>query len=64
MCESNVFIDMGDGEETLVMESVDRIIPEEDGVYMVNIFSEAKKVHARIKEMSLVSHRVVLEKLP
>lgn len=64
MCESNVYMDMGDGKERLVMESVDRIVPEEDGVYLENIFSEAKKVPARIKEMALVSHRVVLEKLP
>jgi predicted RNA-binding protein len=57
-------MDMGNGKEELVMESVDRIIPEADGLYMENIFSEAKKVHARIKEMALVSHRIVLEKMP
>ena len=64
MCESNVYMDMGDGQEQLVMESVDRIVPDADGVYLENIFSEAKKVRARIKEMALVSHRVVLEKMP
>jgi len=64
MCESNVYMDMGDGEEELLMESVDRTVPGADGVYMENIFSEARRVRARIKEMALVSHRVVLEKLP
>jgi predicted RNA-binding protein len=57
-------MDMGDGEEELLMESVDRTVPGADGVYMENIFSEARRVRARIKEMALVSHRVVLEKLP
>ena len=64
MCESNVYMAGENGEETLVMESVDKIIPDEDGVYLENIFSEAKRVRARIKEMALVSHRILLEKLP
>jgi predicted RNA-binding protein len=63
MCESNVYM-IENGKEKLFMESVDKIIPEEDGIYMENIFSETKKVKARIKEMALVDHRVVLEKQP
>lgn len=63
MCESNVYLIGRDGKEKLYMESVDKIIPTEDGIYMENIFSETRKVKARIKEMALVSHRVVLEDL-
>lgn len=63
MCESNVYLIDRDGKEKLYMESVDKIIPTEDGIYMENIFSETRKVKARIKEMALVSHRVVLEEL-
>jgi len=61
MCESNVYLIDRDGNEKLYMESVDKIIPTEDGVFMENIFSETRKVKARIKEMALVSHRIVLE---
>lgn len=64
MCESNVYMIGTDGEEKLFMESVDRIIPGEDGIYLENIFAETKKVQARIKEMKLVEHRIVLEKKP
>ena len=62
MCESNVYMVSDNGEEKLFMESVDRIVPEEDGIYLQNIFAETKKVKARIKEMELVQHRIVLEK--
>lgn len=61
MCESNVYM-IENGKEKLLMESVDKIIPDEDGIYLENIFSETKKVKARIKEMALVQHRIVLEK--
>jgi len=64
MCESNVYLVDRDGNEKLYMESVDRIVPTEDGIFMENIFSETRKVKARIKEMRLVSHRVVLEEQP
>lgn len=63
MCESNVYM-IENGKEKLFMESVDRIIPGEDGIYLENIFSETKKVQATIKEMALVEHRIVLEKKP
>ena len=61
MCESNVYMIGKDGREKLCMESVDKIIPMDDGIILENIFSETKKVHAKIKEMALVSHRIVLE---
>ncbi len=63
MCESNVYIDRA-GQEELLMESVDRIIPAEDGsIFMENIFGERKVVKARIKEMELVHHRIILEEI-
>ncbi|MBP1761659.1 MAG: RNA-binding protein, predicted [Firmicutes bacterium] len=63
MCESNVYIDRA-GHEELLMESVDRIIPAEDGsIFMESIFGERKVVKARIKEMELVHHRIILEEI-
>ncbi|MEN6351669.1 MAG: CooT family nickel-binding protein [Syntrophomonas sp.] len=63
MCEANVYI-YKDGHEQLLMEKVDRIIPGEDNnIFMENIFGERKIIQARIREMELVHHRVVLEKV-
>lgn len=63
MCESNVYVDR-DGKEELLMESVDRIIPGEDGsIFLESIFGERKVVKARIREMELVHHRIILEEV-
>lgn len=61
MCEANVYYIDKDGKETLFMEAVDTIVPSEEGLIMENIFSERKTVKAKIKEMALVHHRIVLE---
>lgn len=64
MCEANVYISR-DGQEELLMESVDRIIPGEDNnIFMENIFGERRVVRARIQEMELVRHRIILAGLP
>ena len=63
MCEANVYI-RRDGQEVLLMESVDRIIPTEDNnIFMDNIFGERRVIKARIREMELVRHRIVLEEI-
>lgn len=61
MCESNVYLVNKSGEEKLFMESVDKIVPSDDGIVLENIFYQTKTVRAKIKEMSLVEHRIVLE---
>ncbi len=63
MCESNVYLYSKDKGEELLLERVDKIIPSGDELFMENIFGERKIVKARIKEMALVDHRIVLEKL-
>ena len=60
MCEANVYL-LKDGKEEMILEAVDRITPEGDTVVLESIYSERMRVKARIKEMALVSHRVVLE---
>jgi len=63
MCEANVYINRG-GQEELLMESVDRIVPSEDNsIFMENIFGERRVVNARIREMELVHHRIILEEI-
>ncbi|MEG1254640.1 CooT family nickel-binding protein [Clostridium sp.] len=61
MCEANVYFIDKEGREKLLLESVDKVIPSEDGIILENIFSERKTVKAKIKEMALVEHRIVLE---
>lgn len=61
MCEANAYI-VKDGVEELLLESVDKVVPGEDGILLENIFGQQKIIKARIKEMALVNHKIVLEK--
>jgi predicted RNA-binding protein len=61
MCEANVYVVDKEGNERLFLESVDKFIPTADGIFLENIFSQRKTIKAKIKEMTLVSHRIILE---
>ncbi len=60
MCEANAYMKNGDREE-LLMEQVDIIEPAADGLRLVDIFGRQKLIRARIKDMNLLNHRIVLE---
>jgi len=60
MCEANAYLIEGE-EEKLVMESVDTVEPEEDGVKLTSIFGEQKFLKANIHSLSLVDHKVYLK---
>ena len=60
MCEAVAYL-LKDGKEELLLESVDLLESEENQVKMINIFGEQKKVKAKIKALSLVDHKIVLE---
>ena len=62
MCEANVYLYNQDMEEELYLDRVDKIIPRGDELYLENIFGKRKTIKARIKEMALVEHRIILEK--
>ncbi len=62
MCEANVYLLDENGEEKLFLESVDKIFPEEDNLILEDIFGRRKTLKAKIKEMELVDHRIVLQK--
>ena len=63
MCEANVYL-LRDGQEQLLMERVDRIIPGEDNtLFMENIFGERKVIKARFRELELVRHRIIVEEI-
>lgn len=62
MCEANVYLIDEEGNEKLYLESVDKFIPDGDGWCLENIFNQKKYIKARIKEMALVEHRIILQK--
>jgi predicted RNA-binding protein len=60
MCESSVYI-IKDGKQELLIEDVDFMEQEGDRIKVVNIFGEEKTVKARVKSLSLVDHKILLE---
>jgi predicted RNA-binding protein len=62
MCESNAFLLEGDGTK-LIMEAVDTVEPEGDGLRLINIFGEQKFLKAQIHSLSLADNKVFLKHL-
>jgi predicted RNA-binding protein len=60
MCEASAFI-IRDGQEELVLESVDVLEQENGNIRLVSIFGEQKVLSAKIKKLSLVDHKIILE---
>lgn len=62
MCESSAFL-LKRGKEELLLESIDLLENEDGQVSLTNMFGEKKKVRARVKTLSLVDHKIILEPL-
>jgi predicted RNA-binding protein len=60
MCEANAYL-FKEGKEELILEDLMILRPEGAELYLQNIFGEQKRIKARIKELNLVDHRVILE---
>ena len=61
MCEANAYI-LENGKEELYLENVDVMKPEEGKIFMKNLFGEQKVFEGEIKEISLLRHKIVLQK--
>ena len=61
MCEANAYV-YSNGKEELYLESVDIMRPEEGKIYLRNLFGEQKIFEGEIKEVSLLKHKIVLER--
>ncbi|MGB9716103.1 MAG: CooT family nickel-binding protein [Thermodesulfovibrionales bacterium] len=61
MCEANAYIYKDDKEE-LYLENVDILRPEGGKIYLRNLFGEQKVFEGEIKEISLLKHKIILEK--
>ena len=60
MCEASAFL-IEDDDHKLIMEAVDTVEPQEDGVRLINIFGEQKFLKAQIYSLSLVDNKVFLK---
>ena len=62
MCQSSAYMDKN-GENELIMEDVDLFEASEGQVRLVSMFGEEKKLKAKIKNLYLVDHKIILESL-
>jgi len=60
MCESSAYV-LKDGKEELVLESVDLLENKKGEVMLINMFGEQKTVKAKVKTLSLVEHKIIME---
>jgi predicted RNA-binding protein len=59
MCEAAVFLDR-DGDLEKVMDDVVEVKPEGNKLLLVDVFGEQKLMSARLKEVELMDHRIIL----
>ncbi|MDD2554560.1 MAG: CooT family nickel-binding protein [Desulfotomaculaceae bacterium] len=62
MCEANAYLRKQGEQDELFLEMVDRVVPFEDGLLLEDIFGKRKIIKARIAELSLVEHKIILER--
>lgn len=62
MCEAHAYL-FKDGQEEKVFENVDRLQFEEGGLVLEDIFGRRLLLNARIKELALVDHKIILEEI-
>ncbi|HHW74826.1 MAG TPA: CooT family nickel-binding protein [Firmicutes bacterium] len=60
MCQSTVYL-VKDGREEVVMEDVSVVKPQGEELLLVGMLGETKQIKAKIKELQLMDHRILLE---
>lgn len=60
MCEANVYL-VKNGNEDIIFESVDLFEAQGPEIRLVSLFGEEKRIQAKVKYISLVDHKIVLE---
>jgi predicted RNA-binding protein len=63
MCEANAYL-IKEEEPELIMEAVDVIEPEEDGIKLVSIFGEQQFIKGHIHSLSLIDRKIYLIETP
>jgi len=62
MCEAHAFL-LKENQEEKILESVDLVELDDDGVRLVNIFGEQKNLKARFKFYNNSERKIVFEPL-
>ncbi len=62
MCEANAYLRENEKDE-LFLEMVDKVTPTDEGLVLEDIFGRRKIIKAKIKELALVDHKIILEKV-
>lgn len=60
MCEANAYL-IQDNDNKLLMEAVDTVEPQEDGIRLISIFGEQKFVKGYIHSLALVEHNIYIK---
>ena len=62
MCQSSAYLEKN-GKNELLMEDVDLFESSGDQIKLTNIFGEEINIQARVKNLSLVDHKIILESI-
>ena len=60
MCESNAYLRKPGVEDSIFLEMVDRVYNQEDDLVLEDIFGRKKIIKAKIVELALVDHKIIL----
>jgi len=60
MCQTVAYL-LYQGKETALLQDVVSAIPEGRTIRLVNLFGEEKVVEGRIKQIDLLTHRIVIQ---
>ena len=62
MCQSSAYLEK-DGKNELLMEDVDLIEAKGEQIKLINIFGEKMEIKAKVKNLSLIDHKIILKSL-
>ena len=60
MCQSSAYLEK-DGNKELIMEDVDQFEADGDQIKLINIFGEKIEIKAKVKNLCLIDHKIILE---
>lgn len=61
MCEANAYLRKPGMEDAIFLEMVDKVYKQDDDLVLEDIFGRRKIIRAKILELALVDHRIILE---
>ena len=62
MCQSSIYA-IDTGRQELILEEVARVEIQGDSITMERLFGERVSLSARIKEIDLMKHRILVERI-